>query len=538
LDPNRVLVIAFADNSGREEAEALGSWAQEYIIQVLTEAGFAKVVDHLTALAVSQNVAADGMAGGPGDVLALADDARAGTVVSGSYYAERDSVYIQTHITDANGGSSLGTVPPVAGSIGERRELVARLAQEVVVTLAPLLDRELGAWEPTVQPATFEAYEAYSEGLEAYMVEGEAKAAPHFERAVAADPTFSRARLWAAQSYMLIGWYTSEWSGVAKAESLIAPLVESPGQLSRYERCRLEFVKALRPPSHVPAMYEATRCMVDAAPGSDDARRELALNALRLNRPGEAIELLGELDPERGLMKHSGMYWRAFGVAHHMVGDYEGELEAARKDAPRARMYFVARALAALGRLDDVAAIVETRRSLPPSRETLSLWFGGVAAEARRHGHRDAAQEVLSEEIAWHRSRPLDTEESRAGLAQLLYSAARWDEAMRLYEELAEEDPENTEYLAALGRLAARRGDRDQALRISEELRASRYPGPLLQRARIAALLGDPEQAMTLLQQSFDLGAGWGRWPLLHSDIDFESLHDYPPFQELLRPKG
>jgi hypothetical protein len=75
-------------------------------------------------------------------------------------------------------------------------------------------------------------------------------------------------------------------------------------------------------------------------------------------------------------------------------------------------------------------------------------------------------------------------------------------------------------------------------LRISEELRASRYPGPLLQRARIAALLGDPEQAMTLLQQSFDLGAGWGRWPLLHSDIDFESLHDYPPFQELLRPKG
>jgi lipopolysaccharide biosynthesis regulator YciM len=38
---------------------------------------------------------------------------------------------------------------------------------------------------------------------------------------------------------------------------------------------------------------------------------------------------------------------------------------------------------------------------------------------------------------------------------------------MRLYEELAEEDPENTDYLAALGRLAARRGDRDQALRIS-----------------------------------------------------------------------
>jgi hypothetical protein len=51
-------------------------------------------------------------------------------------------------------------------------------------------------------------------------------------------------------------------------------------------------------------------------------------------------------------------------------------------------------------------------------------------------------------------------------------------------------------------------------------------------------LLGDPEQAMTLLQQSFDLGAAWGRWPVLHSDIDFESLRDDSTFQEFLRPKG
>jgi tetratricopeptide (TPR) repeat protein len=281
--------------------------------------------------------------------------------------------------------------------------------------------------------------------------------------------------------------------------------------------------------------------MVDAAPGSDDARRELALNALRLNRPREAIELLSEIDPDRGLMKQSAQYWRALGVAYHMLGDYEGELEAVRKALRQGQtpydMYSEARALAALGRPDEIAAIVETRRSLP-SRETLSWWFDGVAAQARRHGHRDAAQEVLSEEIAWYRSRSLDTEESRAGLAQLLHSAARWDDAMRLYEELAEEDPENTDYLAALGRLAARRGDRDQALRISEELRASWDSDPLLQRARIAALLGDPEQAMTLLQQSFDLGAAWGRWPVLHSDIDFESLRDDSTFQEFLRPKG
>jgi hypothetical protein len=31
--------------------------------------------------------------------------------------------------------------------------------------------------------------------------------------------------------------------------------------------------------------------------------------------------------------------------------------------------------------------------------------------------------------------------------------------------------------------------------------------------------------------------AGWEVW--LHTDIDFfDPLHDYPPFQELMRPRG
>ncbi len=33
-------------------------------------------------------------------------------------------------------------------------------------------------------------------------------------------------------------------------------------------------------------------------------------------------------------------------------------------------------------------------------------------------------------------------------------------------------------------------------------------------------------------------GVNWGYGLWLHRDIDFESLRDYPPFQELLRPKG
>jgi tRNA A-37 threonylcarbamoyl transferase component Bud32/tetratricopeptide (TPR) repeat protein len=549
LDPTRVLVVAFADESGPEGSTTLGRMAQDYIIQVLSEAGFAEVVDPLTALAVSQNVAAAGMAAGPGDILALAEEAGAGTVVSGRYYAEGDSVHVQTRISDARDGRLLGTVGPVVGSIGARRELVGRLGQEVVAALAPLLDRDLRSWEPAVQPAAYEAYEAYNNGLEAYLAWGkEAEAARHFERAVAADPTFSRARLWAALSYFLLQGGPGGWSRYAKAESLIAPLVESRGQLSRYEGCRLDFVMAMGR-WNLPAGYEAARCMAHAAPGSDDAKREVALFALRLNRPGEAIELLRDLDPDRGLMKQwgEGAYWGYLSVAYHRLGDYEGELEVVREGRQRypgnlRLLSAEARAVAALGRLDDVAATLEAMRSLP-SREALGWlgWhLGEVAVVLRTHGHRDAAHEFFDESIAWYQSRPQDTEESRWDLAWVLYQAERWGEAQRLYEELAEEYPENTTYLAALGKLAARRGDREDAVRISEELRSlggtpQDTLWETLERAKIAAVLGDREEAMTL-SQALDQRMADPWW--LHGDIDFESLHDYPPFQEFLRPKG
>jgi tRNA A-37 threonylcarbamoyl transferase component Bud32/tetratricopeptide (TPR) repeat protein/TolB-like protein len=547
LDPARVLVVAFADASGREETTRLGHMVQDYIIQILTEAGFADVADPLTALTVSQNVAAAAVAAGPGDILALADEAGAGTVVSGSYYVEGDSLRIQTRISDARDGRLLGTVGPVVGSLGVPHELVARLGQEVVAALAPLLDQELGSFDPRARPAAYEAYEAYSDGLEDYLRDHHAAAARHFERAVAADPTFSRARLWAAQSYFVVSMDQHNLASHEKAESLLVPLVDSRGQLTRYERCRLDFVMAVGR-ADLAAGYDAARCLAQAAPGSDDARREVALFTLRLNRPREAIALLRELDPDRGLLKQWWGYWWYLCFAYHMLGDYEGELEVARQGRQRypgrpRLLVAEARALAALGRLDDVAATLEAIRALPARDEPLGWSLVEVAVSLRTHGHRDAAHEVLDASIAsLSQARSHDTEHLRGVLAWALYQAARWNDAQRLYEELAEGYPEHTRYLAALGQLAARRGDREEALRISEGLRSVEYPlrewRATRMRASIKAVLGDREEAMTLLQQVIDQIVPGTYWVGLHRDIDFESLRDYAPFQEFLRPKG
>ncbi|UCG85547.1 MAG: tetratricopeptide repeat protein, partial [Gemmatimonadota bacterium] len=452
---------------------------------------------------------------------------------------------IQTRITDARRDRVLRAVGPTVGSISARSELVGRLGREVVAALAPLLDQDLGSWEPAVRPATFQAYQAYSEGLEAVLQDRPEKmveAGRLFEQALAADSTFHSARLGAAQAYQVVG-RAFEWSYYAKADSLIATLVESRAQLTRYERCRLDLVMAIGPRPDFSAAYEAARCMVEEEPGSEQAKRELAILTYRINRPAAAIEILGELDPDRGLMKHCNCYWPLQQNAYLMLGDYEGALEAGRQHIQRSpeNLGWEIPGLAGLGRLDEVAANLEARRSLPgrEARERLGGYLVAIANILHTHGHRDAARELFDEAIAWYRSRP-DSVQPRAQLAFAFYMARRWDDALRLYEELAEENPENTGHRGMLGQLAARRGDRAEALRVSEELRSleDRGGGYTLTRARIAALLGDHAEAMTLLQQAIDLGVMWGHGSWLLYDIDIQTLSDYPPFQEFLRPKG
>jgi hypothetical protein len=77
-------------------------------------------------------------------------------------------------------------------------------------------------------------------------------------------------------------------------------------------------------------------------------------------------------------------------------------------------------------------------------------------------------------------------------------------------------------------------------MRISEELavidRRFLFGRPTYWRACIAALLGEKERAVALLKEAFSQGRRYG--VSLHRDIDLEPLWDYPPFKDLLRPKG
>jgi tetratricopeptide (TPR) repeat protein len=202
-----------------------------------------------------------------------------------------------------------------------------------------------------------------------------------------------------------------------------------------------------------------------------------------------------------------------------------------------------ARSYAAQGKIDKVREAIERSLTTTSADTTPAEVMVEGAKELRAHGHKEESIKMAGEAVEWYKGRPAEEaekEQNRYYLASTLYLAERWEEARAMFEALLSEKPDNIDYKGYLGSIAARLGDREKALRISDELKALTksylFGDHTYWRACIASLLGEKEQAVALLRESFAQGRTYGVY--LHRDMDLEPLRDYPPFRELIKPQG
>ena len=168
-----------------------------------------------------------------------------------------------------------------------------------------------------------------------------------------------------------------------------------------------------------------------------------------------------------------------------------------------------------------------------------------IIREMFAHGMEETAQELLEEEV-----RRFDTDpfyvDNPLQRGVVLHFLGRNEEALSLMEEAAEAHPLETNpstiwILGWAGVVAPLAGDTARALEI-DGLLAERAGGgssaayPLV-RAQIHANLGDWEGAVRFLDDTFT----WeGRASFIndHTFFDLLQLRGYPPYDELMRPKG
>jgi tetratricopeptide (TPR) repeat protein/TolB-like protein len=541
--PRRVAVLPFDNHTGDAGLDGLGFMAADWISQQLAGTGLVEVVDTRTLFAALK---ADS---GRGSRDVLIRETGAGTLVVGSYYKDGDSLRLQAQIVDGPTGRLDRAIDPITTPATRPVAALEPLRARVTGALAILLDDRLQNWTAaTSRPPSYEAYQEFLRGMENYGRDQKSDLA-HFTRAARLDSTYAQAVLWAGIVYADMG-------RLAEADSVFQLLEPQRDRLAPYDQANLDYFQSGWTRDDWEAAHRAAIRMEELAPTAGHAHWAVALTALSLNRPREALRAVRRIDPEHGW----GRTWPWIFVfqtgIHHQLGEYEAEEAAALKDrernpSRRAALVHQIRPLAAQGRIGEIEPLI--RDALDQPSDTLDPWphvndpgevMRDAALELREHGHAAQAQALLERAIAWYHQQPrafVRSRVQRLGLATVMYYAGHLEEAASLIGTLGTFAPDSTAVITLLGVIAARRGDTVTARAMERRLardqgRYARYGPPPLGRARIIAALGDREHAVELLRGSLARGH-WYTWLDLHAVPEFESMHGYAHFNELVRPK-
>jgi tetratricopeptide (TPR) repeat protein len=457
--------------------------------------------------------------------------------ISGAFYGRGDSLQFHTRITDASDRRLVRSLEPVTGTRADPALAVNEVGQRAAAAAAIVLDTRLAQFgNLSSAPANYDAFHACMDGLDPFLASDWPVATRHFERALEFDATY-------LFPLLHIGYIRLNLGDLAAADSIVELLYRSREHMMPFELAILDLLGAYVAEDPV-ASYAAAERAAAIGPGSPP-HAQWGAEALRLNRPREAIRILSAITPEAAPVGGWPLYWSTLTASYHQLGRHRAELRQARRARamhPRESwpLLLEARALAALGRVAALEPLILERKTLPDHQAPRpGEMMGAIGRELRVHGHGADSRAWFERAVDWHRTRGAverTREAHRQELAFIFFAMGRSAEAEAIFRDLAQEDPDHVAVLGALGVLAARRGDTVEAQRVSNRLATLRRPynvgDQLLWRACVAAHAGDVPGALALLREAAGRGSRFE-----HTSICLDPLRDYPPFQEFVRSK-
>jgi tetratricopeptide (TPR) repeat protein len=541
-----VAVAPLENRTGDASLDVLGQRAVDLIVQRFSKVGMAEGV-----------LTMDSVPHPPGRTSSQESSRRPVTaqqpirgkgphvLVSGSYYLDSKEIEFQTRLTDYDSGELLHAFEPIRVFRGDEAKALEDLRERVVAAVGAHWggQADIRLFRP---PSSFDAWTAFFLGWSNFGSDYD-QGIVHLNRAIELDPDFHLARFYLIVTYMNNG----QWEEAAREFSAAE---ERQGDLTSFERVAFDWCRASMRGLPMEVLKHQ-RQMVKLAPHIPWTRYEVGRGALRLNRPREAVDALDPLLPVFGDEFHPTAFWAlslAIG-AHHQLEEYEQALEWADiglEIFPDVGIlyYHKGAALAGMGRLGAVNSVIEdySRVQLRESSMNAGDVMAFVALELRAHGHRRESGELAvrtadryDRQMAGLQIGDREADDLRRH-SWVLRVAGRWDEARTLLVELENRVVWPMHVTGSLGVIAARTGDYDEARRIFSDFPVTDSPSApawrFYWRACIASYLGEKDVAVELLKEGFAKGLAHS-WEF-HIDVDLEPLWDYPPFQELIEPKG
>ncbi len=526
-----VAVTVLRNETGDSTLDVLGRFAGDWVSEGLQRTGLVRVVPWSEARVASERA----VAAGTPLVAALREQLRAGTVVTGSIYRRRDSLQFHGQLIDAGSGRLVSSLAPVVVPADSSESGIVQLRDRVMGAVAAMRDARVATLpEFTSSPPTFPAYQSFDLGFEHFLGQRYREALGAFREAFARDTTFTLALLLGARA----AWNSANY---AVAESLVTRARAQSRDLGTYHESVLRFLEAILSGDGARARIAIQRAAA-VAPHSR-ASYDLAASLLNAGYARAAREQLLRMDPEKGELLGWSSYWTQRAHAEYLLGAHDEEARAAREMArryPDRRVAHVleARALASAGRVKALDSALTAWDSLPAD----VYWSQGaamvVAAEELMRRGRDAEGRRYGERaVSWLSNRlvALPTDRShRYWLGSALYDLGRFEQAQPYFEALAREYPERLQFRGLAAVTAARRGDAAAAERWLGSAPPHERGEFLSYQARLAAIAGDTERAVSILTTALDAGIDGFAWVPGSAFRDFEAMARTPRGSALL----
>lgn len=534
-DQRRVAVLPFENVSGDSTLDVVGLLAADWISEGLSRTGVVQVVPTPTVLEMRATVSQPASTQTNAAANRIGKLLRADVLVTGTLYVRADSIRVQSQVFNLKPDSLLGAPLPLAVDRRDPMAAIEQLRTRVMGLMAIVVDPQIVATAGTsTNPPTFEAYRAFSRGLEEYVKNDFRSAISQFQAAIETDSTFLIPLLFASISRSNLGQYAS-------ADSLARRMSLGSNTLSPYHRAWLEYRLRLLAGDRATALT-TVRSLAALNPGSK-ATYNYAVEAYENGYVEEARIALRKLDIDNGPMAQWIPWWDVMGSCNHLAKDYAAEAvigAEARRRFPRRLFAFLpsVRALAAQGNFTELQKLLATAAELP--RDVYGTSFGSILLEAAKetsaHHGPALAKEFFERARIWYSAEEANNAEA---LAYVYYELNDLESARRTLERYASAQSAPPRAIGLLGVISVARGDSVTAKRLCNRLAADHRPYGFGEarraEARIRAALGEPAAAIILLRRAFREGLGRDHWT--HTTREFQVLSGNPEFRELIGPR-
>ncbi|UCE22056.1 MAG: protein kinase, partial [Candidatus Aminicenantes bacterium] len=447
-NPDRFIVAIFENQTGDGSFDSYGRVAADWITQSLSQIDEGEAVPVSEVLESLRTMGVE--TGGIQKMAQLRDLAKhteAGTVISGAYSVTEGILRFEAQIINAKKGKSIHTLEPVSGPGESPMEVIETLRQRIMGTLAIYFSQIPSRTRRFLEPPLFEAYQEYLSGMDAFENDY-SQALTHFEKAVELDPEFPAPCIRMSIIYSHQGEFT-------KAESMVNLANERRERLNIFERSLLDgFVAGLQ--GNYEEGLKFFRQAETLAPEDYILNYLMGIETLRLNRPQETVDTFMKIEiPEFVNSTEIGAWrFRVLAEAHHMLGNYLKELE----EVSKGQEYFPdnidlrvgrVRALAALGRIQEVLGVIDKSSGLTQPSEISGIIMLVAAQELRAHGYLNESKEIANRAVSWYQNQipsEASDEKHQSSLAYAYYVAEQWENAQKLFKELSEGNPEHVKY--------------------------------------------------------------------------------------------